>query len=370
MKVFILTTVMAPYRVQLFSEIGKQCELYVCFEQMRSAERDEKWYDVSTSNFKLLELKKWNAPLKKIKTDVIKHIKDIKPDVVIAYEYHTNTSLLMLSYCQLKGIPYIINCDGAFVSKSIKDIVKKIYISKAKGFISSGTMADKYLLHYGADKNNIYYNHFTSLHDKDILDNLPSQADKENARITKGITEKQVILSVGQFIYRKGYDVLLKAAAKLSKDIGIYIIGGKPTDEYKQLIDELELTNVHFVDFIPPNELRYYFISADVFVLPTREDVWGLVINEAMACGLPIVTTDRCVAGIEIIENDVNGYLVPINDHDSLAEFINKILADENKKNNMSVENLNKIREYTYENSANDVMQAIKGVYRSIHKKN
>ena len=56
MKVFILTTVMAPYRVQLFSEIGKQCELYVCFEQMRSSERNENWYDESSANFHLVEL--------------------------------------------------------------------------------------------------------------------------------------------------------------------------------------------------------------------------------------------------------------------------------------------------------------------------
>ena len=116
MKVFILTTVMAPYRVQLFSEIGKKCELYVCFEQMRSSGRDEKWYDESSANFHIVELKKWDASIKSVKTDVIKHIRNISPDIVIAYEYHTKTSLLMLSYCQIMKIPYIINCDGAFVS--------------------------------------------------------------------------------------------------------------------------------------------------------------------------------------------------------------------------------------------------------------
>ena len=54
MKVFILTTVMAPYRVQLFNEIGKQCELYVCLDQMRSSERDESWYDEGATNFKFV----------------------------------------------------------------------------------------------------------------------------------------------------------------------------------------------------------------------------------------------------------------------------------------------------------------------------
>lgn len=363
MKVFILTTVMAPYRVQLFSEIGKQCELYVCFEQMRSPERDESWYDESSANFRLVELKKWDASIKTVKAEVIKHIRNIRPDIVIAYEYHTNTSLLMMSYCQLMRIPYLINCDGALLSKSIKDIVKKFYISKAKGFISSGKMADQYLLHYGAIKNRIYFNHFTSLHEKDIIQKVPSIEEKEHARKINSIAEQKVILSVGQFIHRKGYDVLLKAVANLPRNIGIYIIGGKATPEYKQIVDEYTLENVHFLDFMSPEELSCYYIAADLFVLPTREDVWGLVINEAMACGLPIVTTDRCVAGVEMIKDKVNGYLVPVGNHELLGTAINDILSNEVMRNNMATENLRIIRDYTYETSAQDIMVAVKDVY-------
>lgn len=361
---------MAPYRVQLFSEIGKQCELYVCFEQMRSSERNERWYDESSANFHLVELIKWDKPIKTIKLNIIKHIRSICPDVVIAYEYHTNTSLLMLSYCYLKGIPCIINCDGAFLSKSVKDIVKKFYISRANGYISSGMMAERYFLHYGANKRQIFYNHFTSLHKKDILDKTPSVEDKDIARQLKGIKEKQVVLSVGQFIHRKGYDVLLKAVSHLDGCVGIYIIGGKVTPEYERIVRELNLKNVHFVDFTSPDELKQYFISADVFVLPTREDVWGLVINEAMSHALPVVTTDRCIAGIEMIEDGINGYLVPTENSVMLGDVLNTILSDELMRDSMANENLKRINLYTYETSAQDIMFAINTVYESKHKDN
>lgn len=362
MKVFILTTVMAPYRVQLFSELGKQCELYVCFEQMRSSERDEKWYDESSANFRIVELKRWDASVKTIKFEVLKHIQKIHPDVVIAYEYHTSSALMLLSYCQMMKIPYIINCDGAFISKSLKDIAKKWYISKAHGFISSGKMADKYLLHYGAMKNRIYRNHFTSLHENDIIQSAPSLTEKQLLRARRGIKEKRVVLSVGQFVYRKGYDILLKAAAMFREDVGIYIVGGKVTPEYEQLVKDLRLKNVHFVDFMLPEELKYYYLAADVFVLPTREDIWGLVINEAMARGLPIVTTDRCVAGIEMIEDGVNGYVVAVENHQMLYKAIDKILADEEMRDSMAIANLKNIRTYTYEISAQDVMAVITSV--------
>lgn len=368
MKVFILTTVMAPYRVQLFSEIGKHCDLYVCFEQMRSAERNDNWYDEGSANFHLVKLEKWNTSLHTIKWETVKHVRTIRPDVVIAYEYHTRTSLVLLSYCQAKQIPYIINCDGAFIKKSIKDVVKKLYISKAKGFISSGRMANEYLLNYGAIESRIHFNHFTSLHEKNILDKISSLEEKNLARRDNGIAEQQVILAVGQFVHRKGFDVLLKAAADFSREIGVYIIGGKVTPEYKQIVNEFNLENVHFIDFMAPEELRRYYIAADLFVLPTREDVWGLVINEAMACALPVVTTDRCVAGVEMIKNDINGYIVPTENPDELYHAVDKILSDDVKRKNMASENLKTIRDYTYENSAQDIMLAIKAVHDSFGK--
>ena len=363
MKVFILTTVMAPYRVQLFSEIGKYCELHVCFEQMRSSERNENWYDESSNNFHLVKLKKWNTSINTVKFEVLKHVQSIRPDIVIAYEYHTKTSLVIMSFCQLKGIPYIINCDGAFVTKSIKDFVKRLYISKASGFISSGKKADEYLLHYGANRKCIYHNHFTSLHKDDILKSIPSLEDKRLARKEKGISEKNMILSVGQFVHRKGFDVLLKSVELFSKDVGVYIIGGRVTAEYETIIHKLNLKNVHFIDFMPFEELKHYYIAADIFVLPTREDIWGLVVNEAMACALPIVTTNRCVAGIELIKYGVNGYIVPVENHELLGTAINNILSDEVARENMASENLRIIRDYTYEVSAQDIMTALEGVY-------
>lgn len=368
MKVFILTTVMAPYRVQLFSEIGEKCELHVCFEQMRSSERNDKWYDESSANFRLVELKKWNASVDTTKFDVIKRIREIKPDVVIAYEYSTKTSLVLMSYCQLMKIPYIINCDGAFISKSAKDIVKKWFISRASGFISSGKMADDYLLHYGANEKLIFRNHFTSLHERDVLKFSPTKEDKERIRREIEFTEKHMILSVGQFVHRKGYDILLKAATSLPEGVGVYIVGGKVVPEYIKMVEELNLKNIHFVDFMSPNELRSYYLAADLFVLPTREDVWGLVVNEAMACGLPIVTTDRCIAGIEMIEDGVNGYLAPVENHEMLSLAINKILSNETLRDNMADQNIDRIKKYTYETSALEIMFAIDSVYNSFNK--
>ena len=127
MKVFILTTITAPYRVNLFDELGKKCDLMVCFEQKRDlVERNSEWYNNQYKNFKCITLKNWNKSLKRIKFDVFSYMKEFNPDIVIAYEYSTITALLLMSLCIIKKIPYLINCDGAIPSNNIiKKIIKK-----------------------------------------------------------------------------------------------------------------------------------------------------------------------------------------------------------------------------------------------------
>ena len=82
------------------------------------------------------------------------------------------------------------------------------------------------------------------------------------------------------------------------QDVGIYIVGGEPTEDYLQMRASLGLDNVHFVGFQKKEALSRYYRAADLFVLPTREDIWGLVINEAMAYGCLLYTSraDRVVA--------------------------------------------------------------------------
>ena len=168
-----------------------------------------------------------------------------------------------------------------------------------------------------------------------------------------------MILAIGQFIHRKGFDILMQAASSVRPDAGIYIVGGEPTEEYKHLRQELGLTNVHFLGFQKKEQLAKIYKASDLFVLPTREDIWGLVINEAMAYGLPVVTTDRCVAGLDLVKNGVNGYIVPIEDAETLAEKLNQVLDGDMEK--MGAASLEAIRPYTLENMAKTHWEILEG---------
>lgn len=145
---------------------------------------------------------------------------------------------------------------------------------------------------------------------------------------------------------------MLKAWAQCSPEYELYMIGAKPTAEYIELKKNLKLKNVHFEGFKTKEELKQYYQAADLFVLPTREDIWGLVVNEAMANGLPVITTDRCVAGLELIENGEQGYLVPMENENALAGKITAVLEDNALRSAMAEKSLRKIQGNTIENMA------------------
>lgn len=232
----------------------------------------------------------------------------------------------------------------------LKRNIKSFFLKGAKAYISPSEITDEYLRYYGGVKVCIHRYPFSSLSDADILANPLTQEEKLAIRQRLGIKEQKMILGVGQFIHRKGFDVLMEAAKDMDRNIGIYIVGGKPTEEYLKMQEEYGLTQVHFEGFKTKAELAEYFKAADLFVLPTREDIWGLVINEAMAYGLPVVTTNKCVAGMELVAD--KDCLVDIDNPGQLKGIMQTLMADDKRRERLAVENLNKIKGYTVEKMA------------------
>ncbi|MFE3890702.1 glycosyltransferase family 4 protein [Priestia sp. YIM B13446] len=335
MKVLFTTNIPSPYRVDFFNELGRYCDLTVLFESKIDKSRDRNWIADKFSNFKAIFMKGIKiGEADAFCPEIIKFLSLKKFDVIVIGAYHTPSGMLAIQYMKIKNIPFILNTDGGIKKEDsgIKHKVKENFISAASGWLSTGRVTSDYLENYGAKKDKIYVYPFTSIKKVDILEKPLSLDGKIKIREKLNIREDKMILSVGQFVHRKGFDVLLKAGNKIDRNVGIYIVGGKPTAEYIKMQKDMNLTNVHFIDFMQKDELSNYFKAADLFVLPTREDIWGLVINEAMAYGLPVITTKKCVAGIEMVE-DYTGNLVEVDDANSLAEEIEKVLNDKKVTN-------------------------------------
>lgn len=351
MKVLFTANIPSPYRVDFFNELGKMCDLTVLFEARKAKSRNSAWVAKDAVNFNSVFLKGIQiGEAEAICPEIIKYINLFKYDAIIIGMYSTPTAMLAIEWMKLNKIPFYISSDGGLIKNdsNIKRIIKRHYIASAKGWLSTGKVTSEYLSYYGADSNRIFVYPFSSVKEKEVLKCCIPYDEKKEIRKKLDIEENKVVLSVGQFIYRKGYDVLLEATRQIDKSIGFYIVGGDVTDEYRILKEKYQLDNVHFVKFMPKEKLAEYYMAADIFVLPTREDIWGLVVNEAMSYGLPVVTTDKCCAGLEMIQDGINGKIVKA---ESVQELRDAILVSLNRLT-MPKKVLDTASQYTIEKMA------------------
>lgn len=358
-KLLILSIYPAPYRLELCGYISKEFQVDIYFEYSNGDNRNENWFQ--KGKYQLLDTPEG----KRAYQQSVKKIKEY--DLVVIYDYTTIESRKLIAKCKKKKVPYVINCDGVILphkKKFLKDIVKRWLLSKAAAYMASGEHAKEYFLRYGAKEEEIYTHHFSTLHKSDILTASIEQAEKIALRDKWGLpTDKKIAIAVGRFIPLKRYDYLLRAWKSIDEECCLVLIGGgEEYERYQSIIQELGLKNVIVENFHPPKELYEYYKAADIFIHPTSYDVWGLVINEAMANGLPIVVSDTCVAGLELIRNGENGFLFPMGKEEEGIEKIRTILHDEGYMTQMPQACLNTIQDYTVEDMAKTQISVLKKI--------
>jgi glycosyltransferase involved in cell wall biosynthesis len=160
---------------------------------------------------------------------------------------------------------------------------------------------------------------------------------------------------------QKGIDVLLRSLPLVvpHHNVLLNMIGTGPRlEQYRTLAETLNIRDyVRFLGFIEHDEMPQHYAQADLFVLPSRRESFGLVLAEAMACGLPVVAT---TAGAipEVVEDGVTGVLVPPDDPRALAKAINSLLSDPERMNAMDINGRKRVEEhFTWDKVAERVIE-------------
>lgn len=348
----------APYRVAVFEIIAQKYAVEVFYEFRNTEERSDD-YTVKSASYPyefLCEEKGRNRF-----NEVCRNLKEY--DFVLDYNACIKDGTKLAFRSLMCGVPYFINNDGGFVRHNfIKDSLKKVMFKNASLCLAAGNVSMEYFMAYGVKKERIRLHNFTSLTKADILSSPISINEKNRIRKELGLNDKVIVISVGQFIERKGFDLLLQAwKEKSDKDNSVLIIigGGNKKNEYEKYIKDNNLDDVILFDFFPKDDLIKHYKAADIFVMPTREDVWGLVINEAMSMGLPIIATDKCLAAKELVCPEVNGYIYNVQDIRRLAYYIDELIRNDDLRKVMSKNNIDKMQTFTMENIGKVQCEAI-----------
>lgn len=351
MKILMFQHLPTPYLVDFLNQIGEKVELTVIFKEKRNDEREDSWLDYNFKSFKGLFL-----PSKGRIAFLNKLLKD-KYDLYWNCDYSNPYSIYLTLRFKLRKTLVLMHADGGIAIPRKFDFIISRVMNMANYFASSGVVCDRYYDYYHVPRDRRLYYRFTSQNEYDINTNKEMIKDRDKYRQELGFDDKVVIFSVGQMIPRKGYDILAKACKDIRGNVEIYVAGGYPESIVQDIMKANNITNLHFIGFKNKAELAKYFCASDIFVLPTRYDIWGLVINEAMSFGLPIISTDKCAAADELINIYNNGIIVPIEDEVALANALNKLVEDKALRLTYGKRSLDGIQGYTIENMVLDYLK-------------
>jgi glycosyltransferase involved in cell wall biosynthesis len=253
--------------------------------------------------------------------DVFKH----PSDLVVMPGYHRVEYWAMLVICILLRRKRAVFCDSTEFDRPKSDwreLAKRVFFSGCDGFFCYGIRSKEYLLKYGAEESKIIYRYQAAAlpHEYDPAEVLARyEALPATARKVHRFTY------VGRFSVEKGINDLLEAFAKVyskTSDVRLELVGAGPL-RAELTARVLELKLGHVVSFLGAksiNEIAELFIESTALVLPSHSEPWGLVVNESLSYGCPVVVSNVCGCVPDLVIDDVTGYSFEVGDIEALSQ--------------------------------------------------
>lgn len=364
-KVVIITNAPAPYRVAFFKFIQEKESAYSFHVIYVSSNQEigRQWHvgeeELGSHTFlgcRVITIRRrYDDKRIVLSTGIQKELKRQKPDLVICMEYNV-TILQAVGWCQMHKVPFLSWSDGTANSEknisSLQRRFRKYVIKRAAGYISSSTATMEHQISFGAKRELCH----KSLLTVDI--------EKYLRKKPESYKPGKTLLYVGSLIGRKGIDLLLPALAHTDAAIKLVIVGeGSEEGALRKLAEELGLTErIIWRGFLEGEALAECYENCDAFVIPTREDCYGLVILEAMCASLPVIASKYADGAFDLMEDGAHGRIVDPYQTDELTRAINEVLADGEKLKMMQKACYMRAQEFGFAQVAEGFYEALDAV--------
>lgn len=338
-RIKITTCIPSPYQVELFDALAAREDVRVKVLYWRTTTKHV--FDLTSSTRHASRvLKGFRVPLpfvgsEKLCLGIIREILAQDYDVFVVSGLGP-TSLLAMFLLTLFRRPWLFwgerphPCEPRTLRAKLRKCFWGFVGRASWGILGMGKVAVQEYHRLGVPKNrlaNVPY----SPDGSQLLE--PSQEYAKGAadvRKSLGAGNSIVFLFCGQVVRRKGVDVLLRAFEACHRDMPdclLVVLGDGPQrGALEAMVSEDARPKVIFTGVVQRPELFHYYLAADVFVFPSRYDGWGVVVNEAMASGLPVITTDRVGAAADMVVDGHNGYVVPVDDVGQFAKRMSNLV--------------------------------------------
>ncbi len=373
-KILILTEIIAPYRIPVFNALaqGAGLDLHVIFlaETDATLRQWRVYKDEICFSYQVLPSWRWRAGKSSflVNRGLWSALNKVNPEVLICGGYAYAASWEALLWARRQRVEFVLwsesNRHDARGGRAAVEWLKTYFLRHCDRFVVPGKASFEYLTSLGAPAGHI-------VTAPNAVDNgwFATQAEKVRSHAAE-FREKlklklplRFILFVGRLVPEKGVFDLLAAYAKLEtgvrSEVGLVFAGdGVSREELMQQAQRINPGAVCFPGFAQREDLAGFYALAEALVLPTHSDPWGLVVNEEMACGLPIIVSGVAGCSADLVEDGWNGYVVPPRDAEKLSVAIDSVVRQPELKRQMSARSLARIQNYSPEACANGLAAA------------
>ena len=268
-------------------------------------------------------------------TRLIRYLNEHNVRAVIFNGYRYIPYLRLMNYCHRHGIPFFIRSDSnirdesdlSFIHRTVKRTIYRWCMKRASGVLSMGRLGDQFFIKYGADPHRLYrvpcWPDFDSFA---RFDEVGLERFQRKFGLRAG---RRYLLFSGRLVPNKRVDLLIDAFAAIASqrpEWDLLIVGdGELRDELQHRVPEALRPRVIWTGFLDGPEPALAYHAADALVLPSDHEPWALVVQEAMAAGLPVVASNVVGAAYELVTDGVSGKVFPAGNCSALQKALEDI---------------------------------------------
>lgn len=364
-SVLLFTNTIAPYRLPVFEDLAQTVDLHVLFAQGRTSDRQ---WDIPLEDYTFQHTVLHHRTLRLggatqlVNPRLTRHLLNHKPEGIILGDNRRMVlnGLLIGAIARILRSPLIVwtgitpgETEVAHSSRGhqwLFSIYRHQLFHRAAAIIAYGTATRRHLIDLGIAEDKIF-----SGTQVIPAEQLPPPAVDKNIL---GLGDKNLVLSVNYLVPRKGLDTLIRAFQRVAGDKDVLaLVGSGPEEEHLRRIAGGS-DQILFPGYQSGANKTSWYAAGDIFVFPTLHDPWGLVVNEAMAFGLPIITTDAAGCALDLVQD--NGLVIPAGDAEALADALIKLLEDKNLRDDMGKRSREIIAGYTVDRASKTFVEALR----------
>jgi glycosyltransferase involved in cell wall biosynthesis len=377
-RIVILTEIIAPYRIPVFNALAQHdgVELHVIFLAENDPTEREWLVYKDEICFSYQVLPSWRRRLGRhnflLNRGAETALRRARPDFVVCGGYNYVASWQSMAWARRNRVPFGLWAESTtrdFRSRhTLIEFLKTRFLRSCNAFVVPGKSSVEYLRHYGVPPEMI----FTAPNAVD------TQFFAQRAAVIREDTVShrealqlppRFFLFAGRLVQEKGVFDLIRAygalAPELRKEIGLVFVGEGPArSQLLQRAAKVSPGSIQLKGFAQRELLPAYYALADAFVFPTHTDPWGLVVNEAMSCGLPVISSGAAGCVADLIESGCNGRVFSTGDVGQLTSAMDELARDAELRSLMGQRSRERIGQYSPEAWASGMASAVPPVGR------